>query len=121
MEFYLAALLELVILQLATHRIERVTDSDIDVFMCMMLSGRAACDAFITRRSDVNGDMVHVALVMMLVRSFDRDFAADYLVAIMLQSLDTFSHARLDGVRRFKIVKMNLKRVRPPVWSSSIW
>ena len=110
MKFHMAALMALVILQLSLHRIERVTDNNIDVFMCMMLSGGAACDTFIAWRSDVNGDAVDVALVMMLMRSFNRNSATDYIVTIMLQALDTFTDVRLDGIRRLKLVKVNLKR-----------
>ena len=110
MKFHMAALLALVILQLSPHRIERVTDNNIDVFMCMMLIGRAACDTFVAWRSDVDGDAVDVALVMMLVRSFNRNFATDYIVTITLQALGTFTDVRLDSIRRLKIVKVNLKR-----------
>ena len=110
MKLHMAALLALVILQLSLHRIERVTDNNIDVFMCMMLSRGAACDTFIAWRSDVNGDAVDVALVMMLMRSFNRNSATDYIVTIMLQALDTFTDVRLDGIRRLKLVKVNLKR-----------
>lgn len=110
MKFHMAALLALVVLQLSPHRIERVTDNNIDVFMCMMLSGRAACDAFIAWRSDVDGDAVDVALVMMLMRRLNRNPATDYLVTITLQPFGTFTDVRLDGIRRLKIVKVNLQR-----------
>ncbi len=106
MKFHMAALLELAILQLAQHRIERVTDSNIDVFMCMMLCGGAVCDTFIAWCSDVNGDAVDVAVVMMLMRSFNRNSTTDYFVTITLQALGTFTDVRLDGVRRLKIVKI---------------
>jgi len=76
MKFHMATLLELTILQLALHCIERVTDSNADVFMCMMLSVGAARNAFIGWRSDVNCDLVNIALMVMFVRSFNRNSAA---------------------------------------------
>ena len=110
MKFHLAALLVLAILQLSLHCIECVTDHNINIFMCMMLTGGAACDTFIAWRSDVDSDAIHVALVMMLVRRFNRNSATDYLVAITLQALSTFTDVGLDGLRRLKIVKVNLQR-----------
>ena len=56
------------ILQLASPGLEGIANSDVDVLMSMVLIGVAARDDLSTGHTDINDDVVDVALSMMFMR-----------------------------------------------------
>jgi hypothetical protein len=105
-----AALFVDFILQLPTNRIERIAHSNVNVFVCMMLSGATVGDNFFAQGAYVDSDVIDIALVVMFVRGFNCDSTAGYFAEETLQSLDMFPYFRFDCSGRFKILKLYLQR-----------
>ena len=76
MGFHFAALNPYIIFKLSGRGIEGVADSDINIFVCLIVMMSPANHDFLARRGNINADMIKIALMMMVMVGFDCNFAA---------------------------------------------
>ena len=108
MLFGFAALNADVFLKLALGGIEGVAESDIDIFVGLLVVMFTTDHDVLLRYVQIDADMVEITLVLVVMLGFHCDFAADDVVAKLLQFRGLFADFCLDCIRMWNATKCNL-------------
>src|SRR5512141_948712 len=96
MGFNFAALPAHIVFQLSCSGIECVADGDIYILMRLILMALTTSYDFFARRSDVDANMVQIALMVMMMPRFHRDLATHNVRMKFLKLAGFFSNSGLN-------------------------
>jgi hypothetical protein len=99
-----------VVLELAPHGLEGITQRDEHVLVRVVLGRIATRGDLAAGNPHVDGNAVELALMFVLVRRLDRDAAAYDLVRELLELRGPLAHGFLDRGRPIHIVELNFQR-----------
>jgi hypothetical protein len=104
--FDMALLMPDQVLELSSHRIERISQCHIQVGISMVLIGLAACDQFMPWHLQINANVKVVALMVMAMKLFNGDTTTFYAWIKVPQMLNFFTDSgfyRFGGIQVAKI------------------
>lgn len=97
-----------VFLELPFGRVEGVAQRDVEILVRLLVVVIAADDDVLVRYRKIDSDVIEIALVLVTMLRFDRDFATDDVVAELLQFSHFFADLRFHGIGVRKSPKGNL-------------
>lgn len=97
-----------ILFELTLGRIEGIAQRNVKIFVSLFVVMIATYDDVLVRNGEIDPDMIEITLMLMPMFGFHGDFAADDVVAELLQLRHFFANFGLDGIRVRKAPERNL-------------